>query len=249
MQKIIYLSPHLDDAVLSCGGIIFDQIHAEKKSVEIWTVFAADAPAGKLSAFAEELHARWQTGREGPALRRREDEAACVFLGCETVHLPFADCIYRFLSTGEARIQTNDNLFAFDNSKDQPMVVMLVTFLQSHLPETCELVVPLGVGGHIDHLITRLAAETLHRPLQYYADFPYADGNPDKVKDQLNAEMHSQLFFLSSDSLKAWQNATAAYKSQISTFWSSTEVMKNALLEYSRSKLGSVLWQREKAAY
>jgi LmbE family N-acetylglucosaminyl deacetylase len=245
MQKTVYLSPHLDDAILSCGAILFDQVNAEGKAVEIWTVFAADAPAGELSPFADELHQRWHTEDQGPSLRRREDEAACAILGCRLRHLPFADCIYRFLPDGEARILTNDDLFTFAVEKDQPMLKSLAAYLHEHLPETCELVVPLGVGGHIDHRITRLAAELLHRPLQYYADFPYAGGSPSKVKEQLSAEMHPQRFSPSADGLRAWQDATAAYESQISTFWPSTTAMRNALIDYSRSELGSILWKTQ----
>jgi LmbE family N-acetylglucosaminyl deacetylase len=248
MQKALYLSPHLDDAVLSCGAIIYDQVHAQGQAVEIWTVCAADAPTGELSAFAADLHQRWQTGREGPALRRREDEAACALLGCRALHLPFADCIYRFLPEGEARIAENDDLFSFDFSKDQPMVNTLAAYLREHLPENCDLVLPLGVGGHIDHRITRLGAEKLNRPLQYYADFPYAGGNSDKVKEQLRTGMHPQCYSPSADGLRAWQDATAAYESQISTFWPSTTAMKSALIEYSRSELGSVLWRTQDEA-
>jgi len=39
----IYLSPHLDDAVLSCGGIIWQQVQSGHQ-VEIWTICAADPP-------------------------------------------------------------------------------------------------------------------------------------------------------------------------------------------------------------
>jgi len=38
-MRWIYLSPHFDDAVLSCGGLIFDQT-CGGTAVEIWTVFA-----------------------------------------------------------------------------------------------------------------------------------------------------------------------------------------------------------------
>src|SRR5207342_3793161 len=32
---------------------------------------------------------------------------------------------------------------------------------------------PVGVGAHVDHLITRSTAELLGRPLVWYSDFPY----------------------------------------------------------------------------
>ncbi len=59
---MIYLSPHLDDAVYSCGGRIWQDVR-RGDTVEIWTIFAGD-PAGELSRFARELHACWGSGIE-----------------------------------------------------------------------------------------------------------------------------------------------------------------------------------------
>src|SRR5512139_3118661 len=76
----IYLSPHLDDAALSCGGLIWEQVHAGD-TVSVWTICAGDPPNGSLSPFAEALHARWQSGIEAAVLRREEDVTSCLLLG------------------------------------------------------------------------------------------------------------------------------------------------------------------------
>ena len=65
----IYLSPHLDDAVLSCGGLIWEQVQLGER-VEIWTIFAGDPPAEMLTPFAEELHTRWGCGLNAVEIRR-----------------------------------------------------------------------------------------------------------------------------------------------------------------------------------
>jgi len=54
----VFLSPHLDDAVLSCGGFIFELIQKGER-VEICTICAGDPPPGELSPLAEMLHQRW----------------------------------------------------------------------------------------------------------------------------------------------------------------------------------------------
>ncbi|NTV35511.1 MAG: PIG-L family deacetylase, partial [Anaerolineaceae bacterium] len=71
----IFLSPHFDDAVFSCGGLIYEQVQ-QGDQVEIWTICAGDLPEGQLSPFAEELHARWTTGRETISSRAAEDQLA-----------------------------------------------------------------------------------------------------------------------------------------------------------------------------
>lgn len=95
----IYISPHLDDAVLSCGGRIWQQAQAGE-SVAVVTVFAtAPEPGASLSPFAQELHARWD--QPGVAAltaareRQAEDREAMSLLGVEAVHWRYKDCIYR----------------------------------------------------------------------------------------------------------------------------------------------------------
>ena len=56
---LIYLSPHLDDAALSCGGQIA-RFRGEGRSVLIVTVTAGDPPTGAESRYIQELHSRWQ---------------------------------------------------------------------------------------------------------------------------------------------------------------------------------------------
>lgn len=97
----IYLSPHLDDVALSCGGLVWEQSQAGEQ-VEVWTVCAGDPPPGPLSPFAEELHRRWKTGPEAAQPRREEDKRSLEFLGASPRHFPLPDCIYRRAADGRA---------------------------------------------------------------------------------------------------------------------------------------------------
>src|SRR3972149_1310758 len=101
MALRVYLSPHLDDAVFSCGGLIARQ-SSGGDDVQVVTIFAGDPPVGELPPFAYELHRRW--GGEGSpmGLRRAEDHVACGRLGASVVHLPIPDAIYRRSAQGEA---------------------------------------------------------------------------------------------------------------------------------------------------
>jgi LmbE family N-acetylglucosaminyl deacetylase len=245
MDRLIYLSPHLDDAVLSCGALIHDQVRSGKYAVEVWTVCSGDPPPGKLFPFASLLHQRWKTGAEGPAARREEDTIACRRLGCIPVHLDFPDCIYRTVSgTDQPRIKKNEDLFHFDPAADNFFIEELSSIFMREIPEGCRLVAPLGVGGHIDHLVTRTAAEALGRPLEYYADFPYSGIHPEEVKRKTHNMMKPTRYPASSNALQAWQTAVSAYGSQISSFWPSIEKMKFALEQYAASPIGNCLWSK-----
>lgn len=244
MKKTIYLSPHLDDVVLSCGAIIWDQVRNQQKAVEIWTVFAGDPLEGNLSPFAGELHARWLMPMDAAAQRRGEDILACGRLGCAPVHLQYPDCIYRSRVDGRTpRISSNGDLFEFDPEQDVPIAKVLRRTLETQLPAGCELVLPLGVGNHIDHRITRMAAGGLGLPCLYYADYPYAGWHPEEVSEAAAGMQALPLSAFSTEALQAWQSAVAAYASQISSFWSSLEEMGRSLRDYGTSRLDAMLWR------
>lgn len=244
-MRYIYLSPHLDDAVLSCGGMIWEQVQ-QRNSVEVWTFFTSDPPAGPLSPFAKMLHARWNETQNPYLTRRQEDQRANDLLGCKWAHLDFADCIYRNdPKTGAPIIQVADDLFSPDYKPETHLLDRMVKELQARQLNDAHLVVPLGVGRHIDHQITRLAAEKLGRMLHYYSDFPYAAQDPDQIKTLVPKSAEAVHFEISPGGLSAWQDAIACYESQISSFWTSIDEMKKAVAEYASQPLTCILWKKQ----
>ena len=96
MAMHLYLSPHLDDAVLSVGGLLATQLRAAERAV-VATICTADPATGEaLSPLAIELHRQWG-GPTRPCERRRQKEIrACRVLGgAELCHLGLRDAIYR----------------------------------------------------------------------------------------------------------------------------------------------------------
>ena len=99
----IFLSPHFDDAALSCGGLAWEQAQQGDR-VEIWTVCSGSPPDLPLPPFARQLHARWGTGGPETVERRRlEDEEACRRLGALARYFDVPDCIYRRLPEFSSR--------------------------------------------------------------------------------------------------------------------------------------------------
>lgn len=236
----VYLSPHLDDVVLSAGGLVWTQ-RAAGVAVEVWTICAGDVPAGPLSPFAQSLHERWGTGRDAVARRRAEDESACRELGALPVHLDIPDCIYRRADSGEPLYPQGGDIFGNLHPGEQALVEHLATLLMSRLPADAVLVVPLALGGHVDHRLTRAAAERLGRPLWYYADYPYVLW----LREDFSVGLSVQVFSLSHEAVVAWQNAVAAYRSQISTFWEDENEMRAAIAAYARQQGGVALYRVE----
>jgi LmbE family N-acetylglucosaminyl deacetylase len=239
-MRWIYISPHLDDATLSCGGLIWEQTRAGTQ-VEVWTVCAGDPPEGPLSPLAEVLHAEWGTGVETTSLRREEDKAACRAVGARYRHLSIPDCIYRSAQDGTWLYDPN-TLMGEIHPADLPLVETVRTFLAASLKPEDSLVCPLTVGGHADHRLTRAAAEGLRRPLRYYADIPYLLDNASAL-ETFTSGMQAEVRPVSEAGLRAWQEGIAAYASQIGMLFKNPEKMQEMIQSYWQSSAGIRLWR------
>jgi LmbE family N-acetylglucosaminyl deacetylase len=245
----IYLSPHFDDAVLSCGGLIRQQVDGGQR-VEIWTVCAGPIPAGPLPPFAAELHTRWGTGLLSVEARRAEDEAACGILGAAGRYFSLPDCIYRRLpDSGAPLVNQNDDLWRPYPPAEAALVDQICDWLRQGLAGqpsgSVHLAAPLSVGGHVDHRLARAGAEQLGLPLWYYADYPYAAQKGFEPRQWLGPGRRAYGRAITPAGLAAWQAGVAAYVSQLSTFWSGPDEMRAAIAAYALTLPGHTHWQRK----
>jgi LmbE family N-acetylglucosaminyl deacetylase len=240
-MRWIYLSPHFDDAVLSCGGLIFEQTRLGVQ-VEVWTIFAGDPPPGPLSEFARQNHALWglSSGEETLAMRRAEDEEAAGLVGAELVHFDIPDCIYRLSPKGEYLY--TETVLTSPHPADRGLPIRIAGTLRSELRRDDQLVCPLALGGHVDHQLVRLAAESLQQPLLSYADVPYVLNDPETLKPAVT-KLESQLHPVSETGLKAWLNGVSAYRSQLDSLFQGKGNMSDAIRSYWANESGVRLWR------
>lgn len=240
----VYLSPHLDDVALSCGGLVWEQIQAGEK-VEIWTVCAGDSPPEIFSPFAVELHQRWGVGRDAAAHRRNEDIRSCRVLGAGYRHFEIPDAIYRLHpDTGDILYGSQQAIFGGLHEGDEDLIHWLVTKFTGFLQPDTILVAPLTLGNHVDHQLTRILAEWLNLPLAFYADFPYVLDYEEVVNALVPSGFLPELYPVSEKGLNAWQASIAAHISQINTFWPDVGAMSKAVKEYHLKIGGLRLWMK-----
>jgi len=238
-MKWIYLSPHFDDAALSCGGSIWEQVQTGDY-VTILTVCAGEPPAGPISDYAQSLHARWETGADAVKVRSEENRQSCQILGARLINLDIPDVIYRRSPVdGSPVCESDADLLSALKPLESPLIESLKTQLAELIPMDCEIVSPLALGGHIDHRLVRTAVEGLDHPVRYYADFPYLL-DLDQIAHM--AKMEYRLYPVSERGLEAWQASIAAHASQISTFWGSADQMYKAVRSYWKSSQGLKIW-------
>jgi LmbE family N-acetylglucosaminyl deacetylase len=202
---VIVLSPHCDDAALSLGG------------------FLAGLGTGSLRVLVVTLCSEGTRGAE----RREEDRAAAQCLGAEVQHAGFLDAPYRLGGAYEGA-----GLFGRPAPED-PLAVDLVSFLREvrgEHPVACALA-PLGVGGHVDHVLCHEAARRVWGAAAvFYEDQPYAARDAEATARRL-AEIgpfESRVF----DVRPFWERKMAAvrvYATQVPLLFGSEQAMERCL--------------------
>jgi LmbE family N-acetylglucosaminyl deacetylase len=237
----IFLSPHFDDVALSCGGLVWDLVN-QGNQVEIWTVMAGYPPDENFSPFAQQNHRTWgKSGREAIDMRKEEDRAACEILGAVLHHLHWPDVIYRRQEDLETPVVSNNDEL-FNNPPEPTLVDEIVHYLTKQVPSEVTLVLPMGLGGHLDHRVVVHAGTRLPRVDFYYADYPYilkSFDSPLLKKDEFQRVPQ----YLSKEALEAWQEAILCYRSQLSWFWRDDDEERLSLHNYFAGG-GGRLWKR-----
>ncbi len=167
---ILLLSPHCDDAVLDCWGVL-----SQQSALQVVNVFAGVPSGGGLAPWDAITGAR--DSAERARERIAEDALALAHAGRRPVSLPFLDAQYR-------RPVTAPRL----DSLDRAVAEAVGSVAGVHAPA--------GLGGHPDHLLVREYARLLARaglPVTLYAELPYCvlhgwphwvdDAEPDPHRD------------------------------------------------------------------
>jgi LmbE family N-acetylglucosaminyl deacetylase len=230
----VFVAPHLDDAVLSCGGLV-SRLAGAGEDVAVVTVVTADPPEdAHLSHLAQRHHRGWDIGDAPFVLRCEEDVAAVDLLGARAHHLGRLDALYRQDDSGRSFYRRNIcavPVDPLDLEREKPLVRAALAQAMDELGlDGAHVFCPLTVGLHVDHVIVRRAVEELfpaHR-ITYYEDYPYAH-RLETLHPRVVANGHGPseqwqetTLELSADEIEARIAATACYSSQFPTLFPST---------------------------
>jgi LmbE family N-acetylglucosaminyl deacetylase len=244
----IYLSPHLDDAVLSCGGAIAGRARSGGRVLVVTACTGAPAEGAELGSIARRLHAWWGLSAPDAAqARRREDEAAAAIVGADVLWLDLLDAIYR----APEAYRDRGSLFGPIAPAD-PVIDSLGEALAA-IVERCPgaaLFAPLGVGGHVDHRAMHTAAAALAVPCAFYEDFPYIT-RPGALESRLDALGGAAQWVASARAVDATLalriEAVRRYASQTGLLFGDDAKMTRAIAEHARGVAppGAVFGERE----
>jgi LmbE family N-acetylglucosaminyl deacetylase len=194
---VLFLSPHPDDAVLSCGALM--RALAATCAVTVVTAFTAASPPPHTYAARSFLRRCSMPDAAGLfAARRAEDEQVCGDLGAAHEHLGYPDALFRRRAAGPPLARYASRVlpelghryptYRFDVARgriargDHAVIDALTGAVAGLIDRTGarRVFCPLGVGRHVDHLIVRAVGERFAGCVVYYADFPYSQAaSPD----------------------------------------------------------------------
>lgn len=238
IPDVVYLSPHLDDAALSCGGSIRRQTQAGR-SVVVLTIFAGSPSRPDISPLGAQVRLGWGGFAHPVAERRREDRKANHLLGAHCWHLEYLDAIYR-LEGDSFLYERDEELFDSPHRSD----LELVPRIAESIRETCsaqqpELIAPLGAGNHVDHQLVRESVLTLQdrfAQIVFYEDYPYVE-LPGALTHALEGirvdRRRSRIQGFDKGCMTAKIDAIATYTSQIHALFESAEMMATRVRDYA----------------
>lgn len=246
----VYLSPHLDDAVLSCGGALARHVVNGARALVVTLCTAVPPSDGPFSDLAREFHGQWGLSpAEVVTTRLREDEVAMARIGVDYMYVGMMDALYRHPNAYNSRA-TIFGPPAADDPLYKPLTQFMTT-LREHMPEAT-FYVPLGAGKHVDHQITYQAAlDALGESMAFYEDIPYVL-QQDVLQQRLNeldAPFVASILDIDSGLLRKIR-AAAAYESQLEALFGGAAAMEQQLHDYAEDlrpeagTYGERLWLR-----
>lgn len=198
--RAVFVSPHLDDAVFSCGGTIARLVQ--------------EGPVLVLNLFTRYLSEVKVRGVVLGEERYQEEADAARFLGFESRCLGELDVSFR-----REAYRKLGNIFRPPIAEDRDWLPALrqEVFTALGALDFQQLYVPLGIGWHVDHVLTHQVFESWadRGSLYYYEDAPYC-GIPHSTRYRLNelgvyprdSDDHS---LAPINETRAWWQSSAAY--------------------------------------
>ena len=179
----LFLSPHADDVILSCGSLLSRLVG--KTDITVLTVFTK-AHEKPYTLSAKQFMKYSNNFADAQALydvRVEEDKNAFARLGITPINLGFEDALFR---RKKHRTFLGKFLPEFDHiyptyrwhilkkiASDDSAISELTKQLPTYVKKNTLVFAPFGLGNHADHKVVRLVSEKLFDNLILYSDFPY----------------------------------------------------------------------------
>jgi LmbE family N-acetylglucosaminyl deacetylase len=226
-RRVVVVSPHLDDAVISVGATIAGAARSGMR-VEVLTVFACD-PDSTTPTMGWDSRAGFAIEGQAARARREEDARACEEVGATPTWLSFGSVDYeRHGDEADVRIRVAEAIAGAD-----------------------EVLLPGAPLTHPDHAwLVRLLVTTGLRcgRIGFYAEQPYAwrsqdaAGAPDWLEDALTTNVTFGRVRARTREWLAKRRAIRRYRSQLPLLALSGLAVERLLWSEARAGGEAVAW-------
>ena len=193
--RLVFISPHLDDAIWSCGDFI-RQLTDKNKNVLIVTIF---------SSVEQELGSSWRNSVSS-YWRKIENDKAVKSVRVKHISLGFYEAALRKYKNKYIYENINEIITNIYKSSDDFLFEAVYLKLFGILKESDIIFSPVG-QGHVDHVITSNIVDQHFEDFFHvkYEDFPYPISIIDNAYSSVVFEVD----------IESWISTALIYKSQI----------------------------------
>lgn len=238
-----FISPHLDDAVLSAGGLLSHL--AGKTPVTLINIFTN--PGDKPYTMAAKGYLRDCGFTDAGSLyakRYEEDAAVCALLGIQSINLGFIDGSFRrrtktsrIVKYIAKKIPEVEHSYPLGRKilriakDDRTMAIQIAKKLKELVAGENQFVVfcPLGTVKHMDHVLTRDLCIATFKNIIFWNDYPYILTSH-KTRRQLKKRPLTQ--FVWNDNLAMKKKLIATYTSQLPSLFHGKEISADREVYY-----------------
>lgn len=204
---VIFLSPHMDDAIFSCGGLI-SKFKKQNKKMAIINIFSLVKEQTKITKDInyELKKAEINSTKKLFESRKKDEQKIAKTLKLDIFFLDYIDGLYRKDSNHEFIYHSYEKLFSGKiNSNDKKLIAALTKELDlifKNSKKSVMILGPIASGKHIDHLITKNLVTDLNQKYKknviFWDDIPYTNNidqknNLFKIKKIVSLNHHEAI--------------------------------------------------------
>lgn len=194
MRKVLVVSPHFDDAVLSAGQFLAGRPHAD-----VVTVFGGYPENAAELSTPYDLNCGFNNALDAVSIRRIEDDTALGLLNCNSLYFEFVDEQYREEEANKSLIKKE--LMKLINKNEYEFIIG-----------------PVGLG-HPDHQVVSEVVRSLDvkLPIFLYEDLPLRVVYPELMFEAMNKLNLKKRAYPGDGEIAKKIRALSCYESQIGT--------------------------------
>lgn len=239
MPTALLISPHLDDAVFSAGGVMA-RLAGRGWRVAMATAFTRSVHPAQGFALECQRDKGLADEVDYMALRRDEDTRAAAAIGVEALWLDLPEAPHRGYRSAPALF----GAYGASDAIEADLVAALRDALRDVAPDL--VLGPAAFGSHVDHrrVLEALRLVAGDRATALWRDTPYIIRQPDAVPGDAFPGGLEEVRLPVEDVLDAKLAAASAYASQLGFQFGGVAPMRDALRQLARREGDGVAVER-----